>query len=477
MKSPYAFFRSGAWTVMRVLCLALAYGAMLPPLQAQSLATAPAVGGGIPRQVTAGDSMPQAAAAAAPVRPDVEASARLAGALPPIAQVKPWVAQHPAVRSAQSTAEADRTRADIVEQGATEVTAHLSQQRRQVLDTAEQYQETLLSLERPFRWWGKAGIDADIAGKGRAAADWALGDAWHETSRLLLTLWLDLARETQRVELARTQQGLAQDLYRQAAGRLRRGDVSALDASLAQAELQRMQANLGLALAGEAAARARLLRAFPGAQDGLPAGGQTAAWPSLEVLQQAIEALPPWTRLLEDYRDHNHGLQLARVGVERQRLLAQRADRDRYPDPTLGVFAANERGGNERIVGVSISVPLSGGWRQSQSLAAQADARSAEERLAQTDAVLAADFEARHATLRPQLEAARALDDAARTQALAADKSLHAYQLGEHSMTELVQNRRLAADQRSAAESARLDAFEGVALIYLDLHMLWDFDE
>lgn len=474
MTSCFQNFHRAIGSVLFTLGLTLAFCVTPGWAQVQPLPTA----GAVSVAGTGGEGhVPPISATDTPVSPGSEAVAQLAGALPPKAQVRPWVSQHPAVRGAMSMAEADRRRADMVEQGANEVTARLNQQRRQVMDTAELYQEALLSLERPFRWWGKAGIDAHIAAQGRAAADWALGDAWHETSRLLLTLWIDLSRQTQHVELARTQLGLAQDLYRQTEGRLRRGDVSALDASLAQAELQRMQASLNLALASEAAARARLLRAFPAAQDSLPASGQTMPRPSLEILQQAIDALPPWTPLLQDYLDHNHARQLVRVDVERQRLLAQRADRDRYPDPTLGVYAANERGGNERILGVSISIPLTGSWRQNQSLAAQAQARSADEHLAQTDAGLTADFEARHAALQPQLGAARALEDSARTQALAADKSLHAYQLGEHSMTEVVQNRRFAAEQRMAAEAARLDAFESIALMYLDLHMLWDFDD
>lgn len=403
-------------------------------------------------------------------------AARLAVALPPTPVVREWVADNPAVRGAQASAESERRRADIVEQGAAEFSARISQQSRRVTDTAEQYNETLVSLERPFRWWGKSGLDAKLAERSRSAADWALGDAWHETSRTLLSLWLDVERQVQRVSLSKRQVELATELHRQAQARLRRGDISQLDSSLAQAELQRTQATLNLAQAAEAGARARLVRSFPGSLAALRDAPAQPSVPALDVLQSALRDLPPWTELQQEYLEHNHALQLVRVEVDRQRIVAQRADRDRYPDPTLGVFAASERGGNERIMGVSISIPLSGQTRQNTALAAQAQARSADERLALTEAGLTADLEARYASLTPLLDAAQALEEAARTQTLAAEKSLRAYQLGEHTMTELVQNRRLAADQTNAAEAARLDAFQAVALLYLDLHVLWDFD-
>ena len=176
-------------------------------------------------------------------------AARLSLALPEAAVARDWVSAHPAVRGAQSTAEADRRRADLVEQGNAEFSARINQQNRHVVDINEQYSETFVSLERPFRWWGKAGLDASLAERGRSAADWALGDAWHETSRMLLTLWLDLERQSARVTLARQQLELAADLHRQAESRLRRGDISALDTSLAQAELQRAKAAWSLAQA------------------------------------------------------------------------------------------------------------------------------------------------------------------------------------------------------------------------------------
>ena len=45
------------------------------------------------------------------------------------------------------------------------------------------------------------------------------------------------------------------------------------------------------------------------------------------------------------------------------------------------------------------------------------------------------------------------------------------------SMAELIQIQRVAAEQRREAQRARLDAAEDGALLELDLHRLWDWDE
>jgi len=76
-----------------------------------------------------------------------------------------------------------------------------------------------------------------------------------------------------------------------------------------------------------------------------------------------------------------------------------------------------------------------------------------------------------------QQQALAALQTAAATQRLAADKSLMAYTLGEHSMTELIQNRRLANEQRRAAQRLQLDWLHTRASIELDAHRLWDLDD
>ncbi len=391
--------------------------------------------------------------------------------LPAPAQVHALLLQHPAVRAAQAQAEAQRSRADITQNGTAEFTTRLSQQSRRGTDPSTRFAETSVSVERPVRAWGKAGIDAELAEQGRSTARWTVADALHETSRELLQRWLDLQRQHVRREQATQQVNLTREFHRQAEARLRRGDVSRLDASLAQAELQRTEAARDLAEAAYAAAQARLLKSFPGIAT------QEAPAPEIAQLAERYEQLPAWPQLREQLLQRHHGLQLLRLEAGRQGLQARRSDRDRYPDPTLGVYAARERAGAESLVGLSLSFPWPGQLRQNLARAAAADARQADEQLAREEAQLGAEAEARYLGLGALIRAADSLDTAARTQEEAAEKSARAYQLGEHSMTELVQNRRLAAEQRSLALLARLDALEQLAGLMLDLHWLWDFDD
>lgn len=156
--------------------------------------------------------------------------------------------------------------------------------------------------------------------------------------------------------------------------------------------------------------------------------------------------------------------------------MAERVERDRWPDPNVGLYTARERAGGEQLVGLSLAMPLSGTYRESQARAAQADAQALAQRVQQLERELGAQFEARWLQLAQQQQALVALRAAAATQRVAADKSLTAYTLGEHSMTELIQNRRLANEQQLASQRLLLEGLHSRALIELDAHRLWDLD-
>ena len=180
---------------------------------------------------------------------------------------------------------------------------------------------------------------------------------------------------------------------------------------------------------------------------------------------------------LQDYLAHNHELNLLKSEALRQQQLAERIERDRWPDPTVGLFSARERAGSEQLVGVSVAMPLSGTWRESQARAAASEAGALHDKVQHLERNLASEFEARWLQATHQQQALAALQRAAATQRLAADKSLTAYTLGEHSMTELIQNRRLANEQQLASQRLRLEWLYNRAQIELDAHRLWDLDD
>ena len=68
--------------------------------------------------------------------------------------------------------------------------------------------------------------------------------------------------------------------------------------------------------------------------------------------------------------EHNHELGVARAESARARIGASRADAERRPDPSIGVRMARERDGEERLLGVTLAIPLSGAGRRADADAA-----------------------------------------------------------------------------------------------------------
>jgi len=388
--------------------------------------------------------------------------------LPSSAQVAPVLLASPTIEAARAHKDAQLQRARGVEAGSGEWALRLNQQQRRVRDPQERFAETTVALERPLRLWGKAGMDTRLAEQDRQVARIGLADALHEASRQLLAQWFGTLRTQLDADSAERELQLALELNRQARARLRQGDISPLDARLAQAELQRSQAQARLMQAERARSTALLQRLYPGlpARPALPTEGL-----DLPPLSADMAAA------LQDYLTHNHELNLLKTEAQRQQQLAERIERDRWPDPTVGLFSARERAGAEQLVGVSVAMPLSGTWRESQARAAASDARALQNKVQQLERSLASDFEARWLQATHQQQAVDALHQAATTQRLAADKSLTAYTLGEHSMTELIQNRRLANEHQLASQRLRLDWLYNRAQIELDAHRLWDLDD
>ncbi len=388
--------------------------------------------------------------------------------LPPTAQVAPVLQTSPLIQSARARKEAQLQRARGTEAGSGEWALRLNQQQRRVRDPQERFAETTAALERPVRLWGKAGMDARLAQQDREVARIGLADALHEASRQLLVQWFGTLRARLDADNADRELQLSRELDRQARVRLRQGDISLLDARLAEAELQRSEAAARLAHAELAGSTAQLQRLYPDLPE--------PRWPQgndqePDLPMQTLDAA------LQDFLTHHHELNLLRAEARRQQQLAERLERDRWPDPSVGLFTARERAGSEQLVGVSVAMPLSGTWRESQARAALAEAQALSHQAQQRERQLAADFEARWLQLGQQQRALVALRSAASTQRLAADKSLTAYTLGEHSMTELIQNRRLANEQQRASQRLRLDWLLNRAQIELDAHRLWDLDD
>jgi len=395
-----------------------------------------------------------------------QAQEALAVWLPPADQVQAIVKASHGILAAESQQAAQLQRARATEVGPGEFNLRMSQQSRRAIDPGGRFNEQLLSLERPVRLWGKAGLDAQLAEQSRKAASIGYADALHEASRELMRQWFELHKLALARDGAAAQAALSQALNRQAQLRLKQGDISQLDASLAQAELQRAQSAVAVSQAQWTAAWAQVQKRYPGLSE--------PVWPKA---QSDVPELPALQPLVQEFLQNHHELNLRRAEMQGLRLQAERMDRERWPDPVLGVYAARERAGAESIVGVSVGVALTGSARQAHAAAALAEANRLEAQTQQLALDLGAAFEARWWSLSLQRQALTGLQAAAQTQAQAVQQSLKAFAMGEHSMTELIQNRRLAQESLRESQKLQLELAESWALMNLDLHRIWDFDE
>jgi cobalt-zinc-cadmium efflux system outer membrane protein len=406
----------------------------------------------------------------------VSADAALQSYLPAEAAVKEALLVSPLIEGARARRDALSARAQGIATGTAEFTVRATAQRRREVGPGVSVQESMLSLERPLRAWGKRGMDADLAAQTQALADIAYADALHEGSRELLKLWFEHLRAQADLKNAQTTFTLAAQMQRLTQSQLKQGEISKLDAELAQAELDRISAARAVAQAQLATTASALSRRYPTVA--LPAAGANA-------LSASGSALPAWPEganvsmadKRQEFLEKNHELNMLRVDAQRLRLSAQRASRDRLPDPTVGLFTARERAGAEQVTGVMLSMPLSGDARSHHAVAAAADAQAAEDQVRWSEQQLGAAFDGMWQQLLHKRNAAELLKSAAVRQAQAADKARKGYALGEGSLSEVLMMDRLASDNLNAAERMQLEAVALQAMIRLDLHQMWDFDE
>ena len=385
--------------------------------------------------------------------------------LPPAAQVQQSLEALPQLRASRSALRLEQANAGRLQAGTQEWTARAGLHQRSER-IGRNYLENEIAFERPMRLASKADKDRDLGENGILVADAALADNWHESARALMTLWFDWLREERS---ALRLQDYAQILARElqiVQQRFKAGDAPRIDSLLAETELAKARASQA-----QSAQRARLLAAeiskkFPGVVTAMPAAlslpqplqGDTTFW------QQKI---------LSD----NHELELADLSAKQEKLSAERIALEQRPDPTFGVRIASERGGDDRIIGFSVSVPLPGQYRRKQTEVALARAQMAAEHAAETRVKV--ESTAQQVAL--AADSAWALwqglaNVAQQTEANAALVS-RAYALGEAPLSDTLLARRHAIEALATAEQVQIDALQSWSRLLLDTHAIWSLHE
>ena len=458
---------AGAWS-------ALAMG----PAALNGVPPASAPSGSVPSAALPSSALPASAVHAAthtdhaPVLDQALAALLPALSLPPVAATREVIAALPPLLAAKAGVELAQARAQRLQAGVHEWAFKAGAQQRSDA-VGDKFFETDVALERGMRFGRKGQTDKALGEMGVNAGQMSYADTWHETVRTLVQAWFEAQRARASVQVLAQQTVLAADQLRVAQRRVKAGDAPRLDEMMARAESERAQG-------AEQQARGRLevmlqelrLR-YPGlALEPLQLSDSASA---LVISPPAMpEADAVWLqRIMAD----NHELELAEAEAQVARLAAQRAQLDTRPDPLVGVRAARERGGAENVVGLYITVPISGALRAADARAAQAQADAAEQRLALTRqkveaAAQRAVLQTRHT--RSVWERQQAVQQA---MAQVAQLATKAYALGEVSLTESLQARRNALEASLTAQAARWDALAAITRLRVDAHQLWAADE
>jgi hypothetical protein len=158
---------------------------------------------------------------------------------------------------------------------------------------------------------------------------------------------------------------------------------------------------------------------------------------------------------------------LARLEAERARTDADRARANRIPDPVLGVRFSEERGGNERLAGLTISIPLSGALRAAERDRSTARAHLLENRVSLVKQQQTQQRIELNTVRQSALTRARYLDTEYQARSAAASVLLRAYEAGDGDLITVSMAEREARRSNLGAVEARIDAWHAHALLTL----------
>lgn len=406
------------------------------------------------------------ALAGAPLAHGAGLPAALADALPDGHEAVAAIDADPGVKRAQGERNAALARASGRRRGTHEWIAG-GQWLERDAGPQGRFNEWEASVQRELRLPAKAAVDRRIATAEEAVGGDLLADARHVAAIGLLEAWLEwLAAEELRRVAADAVTDATTDLDA-VATRLRGGDAALVehDSALAAAAAARRDEQLAQIRAQEA--KITLEARYPALT--LPAQAARLAAPSPPE--------PGWRHWADQVVAVSHEVTLAEGRAELEARRAERARLDRRANPTVGVRALSERGGDETALGVYFSVPLGKGARQAvaaevagQAMAAAADSDAVRIEVARHATVLAARAETlvtAWTLSREGLEAQRQ-----ETARLAQGR-----ELGGVALAPLLAARRREREAAMAEVEARVAAFGATARLLLDAHAFWINDD
>lgn len=369
---------------------------------------------------------------------------------------------YPAVAAAEARLSAARANADMLSAGPHEFVLSGSVLRRDV-EREGRFQERDVTLSRAIRLPNKASLDRKAGRLGIDVARNRGEDMHHQAALLLSDLWYEwlLAGELVRGDAATvaTQETAFNAMQR----RVQEHDAADLDLDQARAALAQAQAQHADSRAKLEKARVTLVASFPD----LTLAPEPPALPFPEMPAADI-------RTLRDLViERSHEIQAAEGEAERMSVVARRVQADRVPDPTVGLRLFNERGGLEKGVGLSVSIPLGWSHRRAAAGKAAAEASAASFDAATVRRGVQAIADADLTDVQTRFAAWTSMHQSAASAAAAAARTTRGYELGAIDLDEMLYARRQAGDAQRAETNARAEALRAVVKLLIDSHTIW----
>ena len=383
------------------------------------------------------------------------------GDLPSTEHALAAIDQDPAVVQARRAVQVATHSAAMRAAGPYEWTVGATSQRRRI-DGSGSTTEWSAQIERPIRIGGKAALDRDIGEAGLRQARAELAVARQGAARVLADQWLDwLAARQSRARL-QEQVGFAEASLKAVETRRKAGDASLLEVGVVQGDVAEAKRQASLAAAAEARAQASLRVRYPQLAQVAPALSEPVALERTEgQWRERILAVSGKVRAAQE-------------ALRKAEATGARARADRTPDPTVGVFTASEAFRSERVVGVTLSIPLAGNYRAQSALEAEQQAEVARAGVNRETREVEVDVATQVVEAASSLERWRLAEQATAAAGDAARLTQRAYTLGEADLQTLLLVRRQSVDAVNAAASARADALRARYRLLIDAQLLWD---
>ncbi|KVW95632.1 TolC family protein [Thiobacillus denitrificans] len=381
----------------------------------------------------------------------------------PTEMARPLLEQDPGVAAARAGLEVALQEAGMLDKSPYEWIARSTGQQRRV-ENGPRYNEWLVGIEHTLRLPGKAAADRNLGKATVEASQARYGEARHEAARELMGLWVEWLHAENAHTLAGQNMQATQESLAAVDKRVRAGDASKLDLNLARAELTDQRRLENDAKTQAAVAWARLSTRFPSVvrqvralPPPLPLGEEAAFWRE-RILEQSDEFKLVQTQLVVDQAH------------------AERARKDRIPDPTLGVQTASEIGGRERITGVTISMPIPGGQRLARSAKAMAVVEVSRREVEFRQRQLETEIASAVATAQGAYDSLQIANEGTVAMQQNAALMQRAYTLGEAELQALLLARRQANAAMNSALQAQVTALKAYYGLLVDAHLIWDLE-